>query len=273
MTVDRVLDAAGPYGSLDLETTGVGEADRIVEIAFVRVDGGTRTNYSWLLDPEIDIPEEASRVHGITNADVAWCPPFAEVAEEVAEAMRGCDLVGYNLKAFDIPMLRAAFDRAGVAWPCEGARVIDVFVIYKALTRFSLSGAVRRYLGREHNGAHRALGDAQATLDVLVAQLAQHPELPLDVDGLAGAGTPRREPDWATECGRLRWEGEELVLSFSKHRGKKLSVMDTGFLRWVLNGDFPQDMKDLVEAEMRGESPRPAAAAAVGEAVQAAGGE
>jgi DNA polymerase-3 subunit epsilon len=271
MSAERVLSAERSYASVDLETTGTAASDRIVEIAVVRVDGGMRRHYSWLLDPEIDIPEEASRVHGITNADVAWCPPFAEVAEEVAAALRGCDLVGYNLKSFDIPMLRAAFDRAGVAWPCDDARVVDVFLIYKALTRFSLSGAVRRYLGREHDGAHRAMGDALATLAVLDAQLAAHPELPLDIEGLAGAGAPRREADWATECGRLRWENEELVVSFSKHRGKKLSMMDDGFLQWILKGDFPQDMKDLVEAQRRGDSPRPAAAA--GEVVQKSGVE
>ena len=271
MTAGREIVAGRPYASLDLETTGISfDRDRIVEIAIVRVDGATRTNYSWLLDPEIDIPEEASRVHGITNEDVAWCPPFDEISDEVAAALRGCDLVGYNLKSFDIPMLRAAFDRAGEAWPCDGARVVDVFLIYKALTSFSLSGAVRRYLGREHGLAHRALGDAMATLWVLDAQLAAHPELPLDIEGLAGAGTPRREPDWATECGRLRWEGEELVVNFSKHRGEKLTTMDVGFLRWVLKGDFPQDVKDLVAAVERGESPRPGEKP--GESVQSSGG-
>jgi DNA polymerase-3 subunit epsilon len=49
----------------------------------------------------------------------------------------------------------------------------------------NLSAAVRHYCGRELEGAHSAEADTQATIDVLLAQLQRHPQLPKDVPGLA----------------------------------------------------------------------------------------
>jgi DNA polymerase-3 subunit epsilon len=48
----------------------------------------------------------------------------------------------------------------------------------------NLSAAVRHYCGRELEGAHSAEADTQATIDVLLAQLHRHPQLPKDVQGL-----------------------------------------------------------------------------------------
>lgn len=246
-----------PLISLDLETTGADPATaRIVEIALVESrPHGAVVLLSRRVNPGCPIPAEATAVHGISEADVASCAPFEEIATEVGAHLLGADLVGYNLRAFDLPILRREFEAAGVAWPCEEANVIDPMVVFREHWAFSLANAVRFYLGREHTGAHGAKADAIATLDVLHAQLSRH-DLPTDPAELALHAGGRR-PDWATECGRLRWNADgELTLAFSKHAGRRLVDVDRGFCTWILKGDFAADVKELARQVLAGAAPR-----------------
>lgn len=244
-----------PLVVLDLETTGTSiTEDRVVEIALVRLDpDGTRTSRAWRVNPGRPIPAAATAVHGISDADVADAILFETIATAVGAELIGVDLAGFNLRAFDLPLLRAEFARAGVAWPCADAAVVDAFILFRERERHTLDRAVRLYCGRAHEGAHRAEADAAATLDVLLGQLAAYEDLPRDVEGLASASGGRR-PDWATECGRLRWNADgELVLGFSKHAGARLCDVDAGFRAWVLKSDFPADVKELVRRAQCGE--------------------
>ena len=257
------LHLTRPLASVDTETTGTDPAtDRVVEIGVVILTpSGDRTPHRWLLNPEGPIPAEATKVHGISDRTVAWAPTFSQIAPELAALLSGCDLTGYNLRSFDIPILKAEFARAGRPWPCADARVVDTFVVYKERERYTLGNAVRLYCGREHEGAHGAVADAEATLDVLLAQLARYQDLPQDLPGLdlASGG---RQPDWATDCGRIRWDAQgHAVLAFGKHNGKRLVDVvrgDRGFLSWMIGpkADFPDDVRQLVNQVLRGITPK-----------------
>ena len=257
------LQLTRPLACVDTETTGTDPAkDRVVEVGVVVLTpGGDRTSYRWLVNPGGPIPAEATRVHGISDSMVAGAPTFAQIAPELAVLLAGCDLTGYNLRSFDLPILKAEFARAGRPWPCADARVVDALVIFRDRERHTLSDAVRNYLGREHEGAHGAVADAEATLDVLLAQLARYQDLPHDLPGLdlASGG---RQPDWATDCGRIRWDAEgHAVLAFGKHNGKRLVDIargDRGFLQWMTGPktNFPDDVRQLVTQVLHGITPR-----------------
>lgn len=249
-----------PLVTFDLESTGPRPLiDRIVQIGVIRTEpSGSETLMDLLINPGMPIPADASAVHGITDAMVATAPWFADVAAEVAEIFAGCDLHGFNLRAFDVPMLRREFARAGVAWPCEDARVVDSFAIFREREPRNLGAAVRWYCdGREHVGAHTALADARASLDVLRGQLARYPDLAaMDMTALDLASGGRR-PDWAVENGQLRWRDDgDLYIAFGKHEGRRLVDMDDGFLRWVLRADFPSDVHEFVDMVRAGGRPR-----------------
>jgi DNA polymerase-3 subunit epsilon len=254
-----MLPLARPLVCLDTETTGKNVAtDRVVELGLVvlRPDGSRRT-HRWLLNPGCPIPAEATEVHHITDADVADAEGFVDVVHEVLAQLVDVDLCGYNLRAFDLPILRAEFARAGVDWPCGNARVVDALVIFRERERHTLDTAVRRYLGRPHEGAHSAVADAEATLDVLLAQLAEYPDLPRDLAALdlASGG---RQADWATDCGRVRWDAAgDAVFAFGKDKGRRL-VDARGFAAWVAGkgAEFPADLVDLCRAASRGARPR-----------------
>src|SRR5659263_161138 len=100
------LNLRKPLVILDLETTGVSIAsDRIVEISAMKVGPGGEEEWLTLrLNPGIPISPEATRVHGITDADVANEPHFKDVAKRIASFLEGCDLAGFNSMKFDIPI-------------------------------------------------------------------------------------------------------------------------------------------------------------------------
>ena len=212
----------------------------------------------WVVNPGVPIPADASRVHGFTDEDVATVPTFASVAVAIAATLAGCDLVGFNLRTFDLPLLRAEFSRCGLAWPCDGARVIDAFVIYREHERRDLASAVRFYCGREHVGAHGAAADAHATLEIVHAQVARYADLAgLDVAAL-DAASGGRQTTWASDDGKLRWGVDgRAVWGFGKSAGKPVAS-DRGFASWVLRNDFAADVKALVTRVLNGEDVRKA---------------
>jgi len=257
-----------PLVSLDIESTGPNpETDRVIELALVTLTpDGTRTTRRWYTHPGRPIPPSSTDVHGITDEMIAGAQPFEAYATEIAGALAGCDLTGFNLRAFDLVILRREFERAGVAWPCDGAHVVDSFVIFRDREKRDLAAAVRFYCGRTYQGAHVATNDAEAALDVLVGQIARYPDLPRELAALdlASGG---RQPDWATELGHLRWRDDgDLYVAFGRHDGARLIDMDDGFLRWVLGKDFPADVKTLVQGVLyEGKRPRAPGAAPVDE--------
>ena len=79
------LKLQNPLIFFDLETTGVNASkDRIVEISYIKLmPNGTEVEKTLRINPEMHIPEEATAVHGITDADVADKPHFKDIAKEL----------------------------------------------------------------------------------------------------------------------------------------------------------------------------------------------
>ena len=227
-----------PLAILDLETTGTDPvADAIVEVAVVRVDlDGRRTSTVRRVNPERPIPPEASAVHGITDADVAHEPTFRAIAARLHRHLEGCDIGGFHVLGFDIPMLWEHFHRAGIEWNVDLERVVDAGVIFRHLEPRDLAGAVRFYLGRELEGAHGARADAEATLEVLEAILGRYPRFTPGVINAEVQLASRYDEQPALDVAgkvRLRADGEA-VYTFGQAKGRTVRE-DPGFARWVLN--------------------------------------
>ena len=95
-----------PLVFFDLETTGVNVGkDKIVEISMVKLHPDQSEETKTLqVNPGMHIPEEASAIHGIYDRDVEDKPTFAQCAGEIREFLKNCDLAGYNLLKFDVPL-------------------------------------------------------------------------------------------------------------------------------------------------------------------------
>jgi DNA polymerase-3 subunit epsilon len=246
---DRQLLLERPLVVFDTETTGTNSRiDRIVEIACVRIHPeGLRDRWVRRLDPGIPIPPASTAVHGISNADVAGLPRFADVAAELADFLKGCDLGGYNITGFDLPVLRAEFLRAGVAFEVRDRRLVDAQRIFFSREPRHLAAAARFYCDLEHGGAHGALADAEMTLSVLEGQLRKYPDLPCDVLRLHELYCAGVDQDMDPE-GRFRLVQGEPTVNFGRYRGrtlKEMSRVEPGFFRWILKGDFSAPVKEI----------------------------
>ncbi|MAD32859.1 MAG: DNA polymerase III subunit epsilon [Planctomycetes bacterium] len=194
-----ILQLERPLVFLDFETTGLDvKNDRILELAFIRLlPDGTREEFVQRINPGIEVSKTAAKITGVHSNDAMglfWGPPLKKVGDKLLDFLGDSDIAGFNQINYDMPLWRNECRRHEIAYE-EGNRAqVDVKVIFnvceKTWDRFlmgprNLSAAVRHYCGRELEGAHAAEHDTHATIDVLLAQLERHTELPRDVKGLS----------------------------------------------------------------------------------------
>jgi DNA polymerase-3 subunit epsilon len=250
-----------PLSVFDIESTGANpRSDRIIDLAIVKVmPDGKRTTHTFRVNPGQPIPKEVTAIHGISDADVANCPPFIKIAQQVADILEGCDLCGYNLGRFDIPMLAEEFLRARIKCNLDNRRVIDPQRVYHKREPRDLTAALAFYCGEMHIGAHGAEADALATIRVLEGQYEKYHDLPADIDELHNYCN-QRDPSWVDQMGRLRWANGEIVLNFGRKKDTPLKTIietDPSFIKWILKGDFPRDMQEIISKAAEGEWPKP----------------
>jgi len=241
-----------PLAFFDLETTGLSRtSDRIIEIAVIRVSPqGDVLERVRRFNPGMPIPPEVTAIHGITDEDVADEPPFSARAKSLAELLEPCDLAGFNLRRFDLPLILAEFARAGIAFDPRSRRLLDMQVIFHREEPRDLSAAAKFYLGREHQEAHTALGDIRTTAAVLSAQLEKYPHLPRDLDALHSYCD--EIAPFLTEVDRwFSFESGQPAFRRGKHKGQPLADIaqrSPDYLDWMLGAD---DMDEEVLALVR----------------------
>jgi DNA polymerase-3 subunit epsilon len=160
-TLEEVLAGADRLAVIDVETTGLYRSDRIVEIAIVTIDrtGRVIDEFDTLVNPFRD-PGPAW-LHGVTATMLVDAPGFDDIADHVAARLNGAVVVAHNLR-FDSRMVGQELSHAGidVDW---GAGLDTLYA-----TGYKLEVACAKY-GIRNEGAHRALFDARATGQLLMA--------------------------------------------------------------------------------------------------------
>lgn len=159
----------------DLETTGVSiNSDKIVSI--YAHNPKKKYTISTILDPEVEIPQEASDVHGITNEMVKGKPTLDDIKMSVKKLIGKTHyLCGYNIAKFDIPMLINRMKEVGVDLNLEDIIIIDLFYIVKQLLtdeekedlrNLKLETIYEKMFGRTLD-AHEAMADTKACMELL----------------------------------------------------------------------------------------------------------
>lgn len=258
------LNIDRPAIFFDLETTGTNILrDRIVEISVIKIfPDGQRETHTRLVNPGIPISAGASAIHGITNADVANEPQFNEIAPKLLTYFEGCDIGGYNIIKFDIPLLTNEFMRAGIEFKLDGRKIIDAYNIFCKLYPRTLSAAYEFFCGKTlGEDAHSAEADTKATIDVLFGQIAKHPEIGTTAQALHEF-SDNSDPSSIDADGRFKWSGNDAIVSFSKHSGMKLrdlAASEPGFLKWIIKSDFSDDVKKIAHDALSGIFPKKSA--------------
>ncbi|MCG1035585.1 3'-5' exonuclease [Polaribacter sargassicola] len=243
------LNLRKPIIFFDLETTGTNIAtDKIVEISILKVfPNGNKESKTWLVNPEMKIPQASIDVHGITNEKVAAEPTFKELAPKVNEMIADSDLAGFNSNRFDIPLLAEELMRAGIDFDMKNRKAIDVQVIFHKKEQRTLSAGYQFYCGKELEGAHGAEADTNATYEILLAQLDKYDDIENTVDALSEYSTHGERADFAGFI--LMNDKKQEIFSFGKYKGRTVEEVfkeNPGYNNWMQNADFPLYTKKVL---------------------------
>jgi DNA polymerase-3 subunit epsilon len=249
-----------PVIFFDLETTGTDwQRDRIIEISILRVcpmPVAIEAPRTWRVNPGVRVPKESTAIHGITDEDLADEKSFAALADEFISIFKDCDLGGFAISRLDVKLLNREFERAKKDFNLNAARQVDSQVIFHRREPRDLGAAMRFYRDAELEGAHGAEADTVASLEVFAGQLARYEDLPIEVAALDRV-TQSQHDAYVDRERRFMWRDGEPAFNFGKLRGKSLRAAagdpsERAYLRWILQGSFEEDAKQLVREALEG---------------------
>ncbi|AFS24793.1 putative quorum-sensing-regulated virulence factor [Chlamydia psittaci] len=215
----------------DTETTGTQiDKDRIIEIA--AYNHKTKESFVTYVNPEIPIPEEASKIHGITTSTVISAPKFPEAYKDFCDFCGNqAVLVAHNNDSFDFPLLEKECRRH--ALPPLSLKTIDSLKWAQKyrpdLPKHNLQ-YLRQVYGFAENQAHRALDDVITLHNVfsaLIGDLSAEQVLALMEDS---------------------YHPKTFKMPFGKYKGKPLSEVPPSYIQWLENqGNLDKDMKAAID--------------------------
>ncbi len=161
--MERVATLLGKtLAIVDVETTGTGYDDRIIEIGILRIENGVCVEtYKTFLDPERELSPWITRLTGITQDDVQDAPHFADVASDVARLLKGAIFVAHNV-AFDYAFVKSEFERIDRFFEAQCLCTVRLSrLLSPRAKRHNLSAVIRRHK-LICESRHRAFDDAHA---------------------------------------------------------------------------------------------------------------
>ncbi len=245
------LNLTKPLAFFDLETTGIDVSkDRIVEIAVVKVlPDNSVLEVVDRVNPGIPIPKGASDVHGIHDEDVKDAPRFADIAKKYFDLLNDSDWAGYNSHRFDFPFVVEEFGRSGFVFDMSERKLVDVQRVFHLMEPRNLSAAYKFYCEKILDGAHGALADTRATLQILGAQLDRYPEkIKNDISFLHNF---TKDGDFVDLSRRMYRDNGVPKFNFGKHKGRPVAEVlkfEPNYYDWIMKSDFPLDFKDKLTA-------------------------
>ena len=252
------LNLKNPLVFFDLETTGISISnDRILEYSFVKILPTLEKEVkTQRINPTIPIPIESSLIHGIYEKDITDAPSFRDVAKNLAKWLEGCDLGGFNIIKFDVPMLVEEFLRVDVEFETKNRKLIDAQRFFHLMEKRNLSAAYEFYCDKDLANAHSAEADTLATLAVFEAQVSRYDgqmvkdNLGKDLGVFTNDMSKLHDLTFskmADLAGRMVYNNSgEVVFNFGKHRGKPVTQVlksEPSYFDWMMKGDFTRDTK------------------------------
>ncbi len=153
------------YAITDIETTGShASGNGIIEIAVIVWDDHEIVEeYQTLVNPGVKLPLYISTLTGINDRMLESAPPFEDIADELLEILRDCIFVAHNV-SFDYSFIKASFEHLGISWaPPKLDSIKLARKAFPGLRSYGL-GNICQELNIRNDAAHRAMGDARATL-------------------------------------------------------------------------------------------------------------
>ena len=234
----------------DLETTGVDKSkDQIIQFAAIKVNPENHQvidSKNLFIQPigNYQISLQAYFKHGIKPDDLKDKPHFKDVANEIVEFIKDCDIVTYNGNGFDIPFLLVELNRVGVEFSFMNTKCYDTYVEERKRNGMHLGEVYQRYKGKsmEEAGlqAHDALSDVKATYTIFVAQQRNQHYEPANMYGEDAVITDQEFRGEIKPC-----------FNIGKYKGLSIefiNTIDKGYLAWCISDscNFLESTKDYI---------------------------
>ena len=236
----------------DIETTGLDKLkDQIIQFAGIKVNPENHriidSKNIWIQPVgNYQMSLGAYFKHGIKPEQLKDKPYFSEVAQEILDFFKDCDVITYNGNSFDIPFLLAEFNKVGIDYTFTTTNCYDAFLEEKRRNGNRLAETYQRYKGKSMEEAglvnHDALSDVKATYSVFVAQQRIKHYEPEQMFGDDNVITNQEFQDKIQPC-----------FNIGKYKGISLELVnqiDKGYLAWTLSDscNFSNTTKEFIKS-------------------------
>lgn len=220
---------------LDCEATGLDIAnDEIIEIAAVKFRLGEHLeSYETLINPKCPIPDESTKIHGITDDMVKGKPGIEEVLPKFLKMIEGLIIVGHGI-SFDIDIIAQAAKKRSIPCKIQEQTTIDTLRLARLYGQTSVNSleVLRKHFNVASDGAHRAMNDVVVNIEVF-----RHLSTSFNT----------------TEAllNRLKKPIPMKTMPLGKYRGRSFSEVPVEYLTWASHQKFDQDLLFSIKSELK----------------------
>ena len=257
-----------PLVVFDIETTGLDIIqDRIIDITLIKINTDkSQIDKNYRVNPTVKISNESSKIHGIYEEDILKCKTFKSYAKEIFHFIKGCDLGGFNILKFDLPILIEELLRCDIELPLKNVKIVDALRIYHLMEKRNLTAAYKYYCNKSLENAHDSHADTIATLEIIKKQVELYENMDVidnkgnilgkiskNVDSI-GSIISNNIVDLS---GRIIKNSESVkVFNFGKYKNQcvnKVFKSNPEYYHWIMKSNFPVDTKKkFTEIKLRG---------------------
>jgi DNA polymerase-3 subunit epsilon len=256
-----------PLVVFDIETTGLDIIqDRIIDITLIKINpDNSQIEKNYRVNPTIKISTESSKIHGIYEKDILECKTFKNYAKEIYNFIKGCDLAGFNILKFDLPILIEEFLRCDIELSLKNIKIIDALRIYHLMEKRNLSAAYKYYCNKNLDNAHDSHADTTATLEIIKKQveLYENKEVIDNKGNSLGKISKNVESigsiiknNIVDLSGRIIRNSENIeIFNFGKYKNQSVSNIfksNPEYYHWIMKSNFPIHTKNkFTEIKLR----------------------
>lgn len=231
-----------PICFFDIQTTGLSfKNDRIIELYIKRINPDkTFDEFHKLINPgEVEISEEAEKIHGINKDMLKDKPLFKEIAKDVEDFLGDYHLGGYYIMRFDLPFLMEELYRHGIMFNYKknNRKIIDAKNVFTStLNPNSIEFAYKYFTGNDITNEEKS---AKKNVDYSIEILEKNIEILPNKD-LDSINEKSQINDFFDLSGKIIKKDKDFILNFGKYNGKsvfELFNLDVGYYKWLMGSE------------------------------------
>ena len=178
--LNNSIKLVNPLVFLDLASTDIDlKKARIVRISTIKIlPDNTKIFVTNIINPEVEISKEAEKIHGISQKIVEKEMPFHKYSESISKHLAGCDLVGFGIKRFSLPLLRKEFRKSKTFFSTKNRSVIDLMRVYHRVEPRDFKSAYERFAKKNLDNYYDSQKRVEGMVEIMEGQMAEFNEIP-----------------------------------------------------------------------------------------------